>query len=57
VSNGLGFTNSDVFIDRPLIEKYNIENDAKVAGKAVINFNKKRATWGWKALSIEEVVK
>jgi tetratricopeptide (TPR) repeat protein len=57
VSNGLGFTNNDIFIDRPLIEKFNIENDVKVVGKALINFNKKRSTWGWKALSIEEVVK
>jgi hypothetical protein len=40
-----------------LIERSNIENGVKVAGIAVINFNKKRSTWGWKSLSIEEVVK
>jgi len=53
VSNGLGFTENDIFIDRPLIERFSIEDGGSVSGHAVINFNKKRSTWGWKALTIE----
>jgi len=55
VSNGLGFTNDDVFIDRPLVERYSIEEDDVVAGMAVLNYNKKRNTWGWKAILIDNV--
>lgn len=57
VSNGLGFTENDIFIDRPLIEGFGIEDGASVSGHAVINFNKKRSTWGWKALIIEDANK
>jgi tetratricopeptide (TPR) repeat protein len=57
VSNGLGFTGNDIFIDRPLIEGFSIEDGGSVSGHAVINFNKKRSTWGWKALTIEGVNK
>ncbi len=57
VSNGLGFTNNDVFIDRPLVERYSIEEDNVVAGIAVLNYNKKRNTWGWKAILIDNVEK
>lgn len=57
VSNGLGFTGNDIFIDRPLIEGFSIEDGECVSGHAVINFNKKRSTWGWKALIIEGVNK
>ena len=57
MSNGLGFTGNDIFIDRPLIEGFGIEDGGSVSGHAVINFNKKRSTWGWKALTIEGVNK
>lgn len=52
VSNGLGFTDSDIFIDRSLVNTHNINDDNVVEGVAVINFNKKHSTWGWKALKI-----
>jgi hypothetical protein len=54
VSNGLGFTENDIFIDRQLIERFSIEDGESVSGHAVINFNKKRSSWGWKALIIKE---
>jgi len=53
ISNGLGFTDDDIFIDRPLVERYSIEEDDFVTGTAVLNYNKKRSTWGWKALLLE----
>ena len=55
VSNGLGFTDTDVFIDRNLVDKFNIQDGLIVRGKAILNFNKKRSTWGWKALTIDGV--
>lgn len=54
VSNGLGFTNDDIFIDRPMIEKFGIENGSLVEGFAVQNFNKKKNVWGWKAIRISK---
>ena len=53
VSNGLGFTDDDVFIDRSLVDRYSIDEDDYVQGVAVLNYNKKRSTWGWKAILLE----
>ncbi len=55
VSNGLGFTDNDIFIDRGLINQYNINEDDYVNGIAVINYNKKKFRWGWKAITISSV--
>lgn len=55
VSNGLGFTSDDIFIDRPIIEKFGIEDGSIVEGIAVQNFNKKKSVWGWKAIRIENI--
>jgi len=55
VSNGLGFTDNDIFIDRGLINQYDIDNDAYVRGKTVLNYNTKKSSWGWKAISISSV--
>jgi len=52
ISNGLGFTSDDIFIDRPFIDYYDINDGNCVEGLAVLNFNKKKGTWGWKALKI-----
>ncbi|MGQ7817275.1 tetratricopeptide repeat protein [Metapseudomonas furukawaii] len=52
VSNGMGFTQSDIFIPAHLLARYHIEDDQKVAGTAVLSYNVKRARWGWKAVSI-----
>lgn len=55
VSNGMGFTESDVFVAPPMVSKHRLEDGDRVSGTAVLSFNKKRGTWGWKAISIEQV--
>jgi tetratricopeptide (TPR) repeat protein len=54
--NGMGFTDYDIFIPPPLMDKHKVENGNVVSGIAILNYNKKRGQWGWKALSIEEVL-
>ena len=51
----MGFTDNDIFIDPSLMSKHRIEDDARVSGMAVLNYNKKRSSWGWKALKINTV--
>lgn len=55
VSNGLGFSEEDVFIDRPLVDAHCIIDEDYVSGISVLNYNKKRNTWGWKAITIDNV--
>lgn len=52
VSNGMGFTESDIFISPPLVTECQISDGQKRSGTAVLNYNKKRASWGWKAIEI-----
>jgi len=52
VSDGMGFTGSEIFIPPPLISRHQLNDGQMVSGKAVLNFNKKRSNWGWKAISI-----
>ncbi|AYO16490.1 tetratricopeptide repeat protein [Vibrio owensii] len=54
-SNGMGFTDSDIFISPPLMSKHAIEDGDCVCGSAVLSLNKKRGEWGWKALTIDSV--
>lgn len=53
VDNGMGFTRNDIFISPPLVEKFQIIDDQEISGVAILNYNKKRSSWGWKAISIE----
>ncbi len=53
--NGMGFTDDGIFIPPPLIRKNNISDGDFVTGKAVLNYNKKRSEWGWKAIRIASV--
>ena len=53
ISNGLGFTANDIFIDRPFVDQFNMQDGDSVEGVAVLNYNKKKSTWGWKALKID----
>lgn len=55
VSNGMGFTESDIFISPPLIDEHQIQDGQEISGIALLNYNKKRSNWGWKAISIEHV--
>ena len=53
VTNGMGFTESDIFIAPPLTAKYQIADGQKISGTALMSYNKKRSFWGWKAISIQ----
>ncbi len=52
VSNGMGFTESNVFVAQPLVSMRRIQDGQRVSGTAVLSFNKKRGIWGWRAISI-----
>lgn len=52
VSNGMGFTESNVFVAPPLVSRYRLEDGQCVSGTAVLSFDKKRGNWGWRAISI-----
>lgn len=51
VSNGMGFTTTDIFIPPPMVSGNGIADDDTVSGVALLNYNKKRDSWGWKAVS------
>jgi tetratricopeptide (TPR) repeat protein len=53
LSNGMGFTESDIFVSPPLMAKHRIEDGQKISGTALMSYNKKRVCWGWKAISIQ----
>lgn len=51
----LGFTTSDIFIPPPIVKRFDIKDGDVVSGVALLNYNKKRDEWGWKAVSIEQI--
>ncbi len=51
-SANFGFVN-DVFIEPKSIEKYKLNKNDLINGKAILSFNKKKNVWGWKAIKIE----
>ncbi len=53
VRNGLGFTAAGIFIPRDMVSALGLSDGDNVTGQAVINFDKKRNAWGWKALTVE----
>lgn len=53
VSNGMGFTDSDIFIPPPLVAGCQIQDGQRVAGTAILNFNKKHGNWGWRAIALD----
>lgn len=50
-SGRFGFAD-DAYVDETLIAKYQLENFNIIKGKAMLSFNKKKGTWGWKAIEI-----
>jgi tetratricopeptide (TPR) repeat protein len=54
VSDGMGFTESEIFVPPPLVSQHRLNDGKTVAGTAVLNFNKKRGNWGWRAISIDD---
>ncbi|MDZ4239768.1 MAG: tetratricopeptide repeat protein [Hydrogenophaga sp.] len=53
LSNGMGFTDSDIFIPPPMVVKHQLLDGQKIAGTAILNFNKKQRSWGWKAIALD----
>lgn len=53
LSDGMGFTDSDIFISPPLVAEFQLLDGQKVAGTAILNFNKKHGSWGWKAIKLD----
>jgi len=51
LSGSFGFAN-DIYIDSSLIAEHEIEDGSFIDGTAILNFNKKRGTWGWKAITL-----
>lgn len=54
--NGMGFTGSDIFISPPLMLAHRLADGDQVAGVALWSLNKKRNTWGWKAVKVAKVI-
>lgn len=52
IQSGMGFTESDIFIPPPLVSRHSVQHGDILTGIAVMSFNKKRSTWGWKAVSL-----
>ena len=53
ISNGMGFTQNDIFVPPQLLAKHQIDDDQKISGTAVLSYNMKRSCWSWKAVSID----
>lgn len=53
ISNGMGFTDDGIFIPPDMVRAHKMQDGDFVTGRAVINFNKKKRVWGWKALAID----
>ena len=51
ISGSFGFVD-DVFIESSLFQINGIEDNDLVKGNSIINFNKRKGTWGWKAFEI-----
>lgn len=54
-SNGMGFTDDGIFVDPELMAKHSVGDGIIVEGVAVLNYNKKKMIWGWKALKLTNV--
>jgi hypothetical protein len=53
VRNGLGFSSAGIFIPPDIVAAAGIEDGNAVEGIAIINFDKKRNAWGWKAIKAQ----
>ena len=49
--NSFGFV-GDYFIDPSLLKKNSLMNNQMVKGSAILSYNKKKETWGWKVFEI-----
>lgn len=44
-----------LYIHKDLVKRFNLEEGDEVRCVGVLNYNKKKAQWGWSALSVEKV--
>ena len=51
--NGFGFVD-DVFVAGHLLKNLELGEVPFVSGEAILNYNKKRGTWGWAAINCQE---
>ncbi|MEO1449081.1 MAG: tetratricopeptide repeat protein, partial [Bacteroidota bacterium] len=49
-----GFVNRDIFIPPHLVEAHTLIGGQKLAGLAVIEYDKKRERWNWKAVKLND---
>ncbi|MFD2514213.1 DUF7017 domain-containing protein [Pontibacter locisalis] len=42
----------DIFIEPKLVKELNMSSDSQIFGKALLSYNKKKDSWGWKAISV-----
>ncbi len=49
--NGFGFVD-DVFFFPKLVKKFSLENDQEIVGMAILSYDKKKGSWGWKPFKI-----
>lgn len=53
VDKGMGFTSDGVFVPPDLVTAHGLDDGDYISGTAVLSHNKKRQTWGWKAIVID----
>lgn len=47
---------NDVFISPEIVKKYNLKNNDEILCDAVMSYNKKKNVWGWKLISVNDIV-
>lgn len=52
ISGGMGFTSSDIFIPPPLVSANDLVDEDAVSGSAILNYDKRKLRWGWKAITV-----
>lgn len=58
INNAMGFgIESKLFFSPELVQCFSLVNNDLVCGRAIKNYNKKKKSWGWKAISISSVEK
>lgn len=45
----------DIFIEPSLVKTLALQDNTNIAGQAIISFNKKKDSWGWKAIGIKKL--
>lgn len=53
ISGGPGFTDSGIFIPPDMVVKYHLTETLIVSGFAVLNYERKKLRWSWRALDMD----